>query len=435
MLSLLGWVTWRHFRRHRLRTFLTFFGIVLGVAVIVAIAVVNRTLMSSFQQTIDRVAGKAMLQVTNGESGFEENVFMVVRDTEGVKDASPAVESFFPVVGSKGERLYVYGVDFLGDSSIREHDFSGPPLGLEGALDFIARQDSIAVTETFANRLELRAGSRITLATSRGLQTFTVRALLKEQGAAKVFGGSFALMDLPVAQFASGKEGKIDVVDLTVEDGETIEAVQKRLQARLQGSAQVDRPRKRGEQIESLLTSYRVGLFFVSLVALFVGFFLIYNTVSVSVVQRKKEIGSLRCLGLLRRHVLILFVLEAVLLGFFGSLAGFLLGFLLAQGALLSVGESVSYLFLPIDMAETQLTAKELWIALACGLGVSLVAGVHPAWQAMRVSPLENTRQALWSPDSRGVSQAYIAGFILFFLSALLLITPAPYLAPVQRFS
>ena len=100
-------------KRHRLRTALTFFGIALGVAVIVAIAAVNRSLTTSFQSTIDQIAGKAVLQVANGESGIAESLFPLIRDTAGVRDASAAVEGFSPVAGVPGERLYVYGVDLL----------------------------------------------------------------------------------------------------------------------------------------------------------------------------------------------------------------------------------------------------------------------------------------------------------------------------------
>ncbi|MEK7210749.1 MAG: ABC transporter permease, partial [Candidatus Binatota bacterium] len=204
MIRLLRFLSWRHLRRHRLRTSLTFMGIVLGVAVIVAIAIVNRTLISSFQRTIELVAGKAVLQVSNGESGIRESLFPVIRDTEGVKDAAPAVEGSLPVIGFEGERLFVYGVDLLADFSIREHQFVGAAFDLEGALDFIAQPDSIALTESLSRRLGLPVGAKITLATSRGAASYTVRALLKEQGTAKVFGGSFALMDLPVAQIAFG---------------------------------------------------------------------------------------------------------------------------------------------------------------------------------------------------------------------------------------
>ncbi len=213
-----------------------------------------------------------------------------------------------------------------------------------------------------------------------------------------MFGGNFALMDLPVAQLAFGKEGKLDIVDLTVEAGATVETVQAKLRQRLRGAADVERPKKRGEQIESLLTSFRVGLFFVSLIALFVGFFLIYNTVSVSVVQRKREIGTLRCLGMRRCELLRLIVAEALILAIVGAVAGCLLGWALAQAALLAVGETVRNLFSSIGLSGSSLSPRELAIALASAVGVALFAALHPALEALRISPLENARQAVWRP-------------------------------------
>ena len=274
MIRLLQLISWRHVRHHRLRTLLTFLGMALGVAVIIAIALVNRALTTSFQSTIEQIAGKAVLQVSNSESGMAEAVLPLVRDTEGVLDVAAAVDGFLPVSGARAERLYIYGVDLLTDFTMRDHKFAGDGFAFEQSLDFIAQPDSIAVTESFARRLGLSIGSTLALNTSRGKQNFMVRALLRETGTARVFGGNFALMDLPVAQLAFGKEGKLDIVDLTVEAGATVETVQEKLRQRLRGAADVERPKKRGEQIESLLTSFRVGLFFVSLIALFVGFFL-----------------------------------------------------------------------------------------------------------------------------------------------------------------
>ncbi|HEX9787430.1 MAG TPA: FtsX-like permease family protein, partial [Candidatus Binatia bacterium] len=426
MLRLLTMVSWRHVTRHRLRTALTFFGIVLGVAVVVAIAVVNRSLTTSFQSTIDQIAGKAVLQAANGESGIAESLYPILRDTPGVRDAAAAVEGFLPVIGAPGERLYVYGVDLLTDFAIREHQFAESEFGFDQALDFIARPDSIAVTESFSRRLSLPMGAKIILLTSEGKREFTVRGLLKEQGTATVFGGSFALMDLPAAQRIFGKEGKLDIVDLTVEEGESIEAVQQRLRERLQGAAAVERPRKRGEQIELLLTSFRVGLFFVSLIALFVGFFLIYNTVSVSVIQRKKEIGTLRCLGMKRSELLRLMMTEALLLALAGSILGALLGWFLARAALVAVGETVGNLFSLMDLARSDFTLRESLIGLASGVAVAALAALHPALEALRVSPLENVRQAAWQPAGRGgKSWPNRLGILSFIVSpALLLIAP-----------
>ena len=436
MLRLLGTISWRHVRRHRLRTFLTFFGIVLGVAVVVAIAVVNRSLTSSFQSTIDQIAGKAVLQVSNGESGIAESLFPIIRDTPGVENAAPAVEGFLPVSRFPGERLYVYGVDLLTDSAVRDYQFANSQFDFDRALDFIARPDSIALTESFARRLKFSLGGAISLGTSRGKQSFTVRALLKEQGAAKVFGGSFALMDLPVAQRAVGKEGKLDIVDITLVPGERIEAVQERLRHRLAGAAEVERPKKRGEQIDQLLTSFRVGLFFVSLIALFVGFFLIYNTVSVSVIQRRQEIGTLRCLGMRRSELLRLIVVEALLLALLGSCVGSLVGWVLARAAMVAVGETVGNLFSLIDLAPGSFTPGELGLALGCGIAVAVAAALHPALAAIQVSPLENARQAAWKPGFR-VKRSWANRLgLLCFLVAPIFVFLSPWLSePVRRFS
>ena len=436
MLRLLRTVSWRHLKLHRVRTLLTFLGIALGVAVIVAIAIVNRSLTTSFQSTIDQIAGKAVLQVANGESGVREDLFPVIRDTPGVQDAAAAVDGFLPVSGVAAERLYVYGVDLLTDFAIRDHQFAGGGFEFDQALDFIAAPDSIALTETFADRLDLSLGSNLTVVTSQGKQTYKVRALLKEEGTAKVFGGNFALMDLPVAQRAFGKQGKLDIVDLTVEPGANVENVQQRLRQRLQGMADVERPRKRGEQIESLLTSFRVGLFFVSLIALFVGFFLIYNTVSVSVVQRKREIGTLRCIGMRRGELLRWIISEALILALLGALAGCVFGWLLAQAALVAVGETVRNLFSSIGLITGSLTLQELALAVASGVGVAVLAALHPAVDAVRVSPLENARQAAWRPAFHGRnSWATRLGLICFLLSPIVVFFAPALASPVQQFS
>ena len=436
MLRLLGTISWRHVTRHRLRTALTFFGIALGVAVIVAIAVVNRSLTTSFQSTIDQIAGKAVLQVANGESGIAESLFPIIRDTEGVRDAAAAVEGFLPVAGTRGERLFVYGVDFLTDSAMRGHQFADADFAFDQALDFIARPGSIAITESFSRRLQLPVGSTLTVFTSEGKRELTVRALLKEQGTATVFGGSFALMDLPAAQRTFGKEGKLDIVDLTIEGGASVESVQKRLRERLQGAAEIERPRKRGEQIELLLTSFRVGLFFVSLIALFVGFFLIYNTVAVSVIQRRKEIGALRCIGMRRSELLRLILAEALILALAGSIIGAFLGWLLARGALVAVGETVGNLFSLMDLGGGDFTLREFALALGSGVAVAVLAALHPAWEAVHVSPLENVTQAAWQPAGHGKkSWPNRVGLLCFVVSPVLLLMAPAVTGSVTKFS
>ncbi|HEX2226793.1 MAG TPA: FtsX-like permease family protein [Candidatus Binatia bacterium] len=436
MLRLLQAISWPHARRHGVRSGLTFFGMALGIAVIVAIASVNRSLTGSFQSTIDQIAGKAVLQVANGDAGVAESMYPRIRDTEGVKDAAAAVEAFLPIAGLPGERLYIYGVDLLTDFAVRDHQFAGAEFGVEQALDFIAAPDSIAITESLSRRGDLPVGAQVALLTPRGKQTYTVRGLLKEQGAAKVFGGSFALMDLPVAQRALGKTGRLDIIDITVEDGYSIENVQARLRNNLGGAAEVERPKKRGEQVEQLLSSFRVGLFFVSLIALFVGFFLIYNTMSVSVIQRRREIGTLRCLGMRRSQLLRLILAEALLLATGAAITGTLLGWLLAQAALVAVGQTVANLFSAMDLAAAGLSWRDLALALASGVAVACLAALHPAWEAVQLSPLESARRALWRPGFLGKrSWATRLGFVCLGLAPIFIFIARGFVGSVQQFS
>ena len=168
--------------------------------------------------------------------------------------------------------------------------------------------------------------------------------------------------------------------------------MQARLRGRLNGVARGRAAEKRGEQIESLLTSFRVGLFFVSLIALFVGFFLIYNTVSVSVVQRKREIGTLRCIGMRRSELLRLIVAEALILAVFGAAIGCLTR--LATGTSGVVGrrrDRAQSCFRSIGLSRQQsFAARAGRRARRARVGVALFAALHPALEAIQISPLEN---------------------------------------------
>lgn len=434
MIPLLRIVSVPHWKQHPLRTFLTVVGIALGVGSVVAVAIVNRTLVGSFERTVNLIAGRAVLQVLNEESGLSESLWLGIRATGGVREAAPTVEGFLPVVGFSGERLLIYGVELLADRNIRDYQFIGPSSTFETARLFLTEPDSIALTESFSHRRGLGLGSRIALMTARGIREFTVRALLKERGVAKVFGGRFAVMDLATAQSALGKTGKLDVVHLTLQEGADVDRVRERIEGKLAGAATVESPEHRGAQIEHLLTSYRVGLFFVSLISLLVGFLLIYNAVSISVMQRRREIGTLRCLGLERSRVVGLFVCEAALYAVLGSLSGVLLGALFARAAVLVVGETVGNLFLELDMARTGLAVPDVALGLAAGMSVAVAAGFYPARQASLWSPLDGIRRGSFIPPQQRVQRISFFGVVLVLTGLLLWGTSLPELSPYAGF-
>src|SRR5262245_47173003 len=152
-MMLLRLITWPYVRKHLLRTLLTTAGIVLGVALLVSMQTANRSVLQAFNQTVDRIAGKAQLQVSAGDTGFAEEVLERVQAVPEVRAAAPVIESAvdpgFPGQG----KLLILAVDMTGDPSLRDYDFdNGEQDVIDDPLVFLAQPDSLIVTREFADR-------------------------------------------------------------------------------------------------------------------------------------------------------------------------------------------------------------------------------------------------------------------------------------------
>src|SRR4029077_15707599 len=203
---LLRLISWPYFRKHILRTVLTTAGIVLGVAVFVGMHTANQSVLFAFNHTIDRIAGKTELQVTAGETGFNEEVLEIVQSAASVRVAVPVIEA---VVDSRIEgegNLLILGVDMTGDRSLRDYDLeSGDQAVIDDPLVFLAQPDSIIITKDFADRNHLSVGRKLTLSTMAGDKAFTVRGIMRSGGLTSAFGGNLAIMDIYAAQQVFGR--------------------------------------------------------------------------------------------------------------------------------------------------------------------------------------------------------------------------------------
>src|SRR5437763_6348524 len=176
---LLRLISWPYFRRHVLRTMLTVAGIVLGVAVFVGMHTANQSVLYAFSNTVDRIAGKTELQVTAGETGFEEDVLEKVQSASSVRVAVPAIEAVVDSNLPGQGNLLVLGVDMTGDRSLRDYDLdSGDEAVIDDPLVFLAQPDSIILTKQFAEKNHLAVNNTISLGTVLGPRRFTVRGIL-----------------------------------------------------------------------------------------------------------------------------------------------------------------------------------------------------------------------------------------------------------------
>ncbi len=390
--QLIRLVAWRGISRDRLRSFITVLGVALGVAVVLAIRLANDGVLESFRNSLDHVAGKSRLQVTAGELGFDESLFPVIAGTPGVAHAIPVVQAITPVAGLPGEVLLVLGVDVLADADVRE--YRGPTPELADPLQLLTQPDAILLTERFARAHGFSVNGRIQLHTPTGPKTFVVRGLLAGQGAARSMDGQFAVLDIAAAQLRFGKLGRLDRVDLLLDPRGDPNRVAATLRQRLPPEVTVERPEARNAQVEQMLASFQLNLSVLSLIALFVGVFLVYNAMSVSVVRQRRQIGILRGLGVSRGQIMLAVAAEGSLIGLLGSALGVAAGVLLARGTLGAVSRTVSSLYAFVRPGELHLPPALILQAALLGCGTAMISSLLPALEAATVTPRESMAAA-----------------------------------------
>jgi len=398
MFAMLAQITWQQWRQHRLRTALTMLGIALGVAVFFAVRTANVTLLSSLTTTIEKLAGKTTLQVTGGESGFPEEIWDIVRDTPGVKVAEPTIEVIAHTAFEDEGNLLIMGVDMVGDRELREYQFDEEHSEIGDPLVALAQPDSILIARPFAEKHQLKEGDKLPLFTSQGKKEFTVRGIFQPKGMGEVFGGQIAVMDVFNAQFVFGRGKNFDRVDLMNEPDVTVAELQQRLRSRLPAGLEVDRPAARSEGLENTISGLNIGMTVTSFIALLVGTFIIFNTFSIAVNQRWKEIGILRALGVERPNVQRMFLGEAVVMGLLGSICGLGLGFGLAvvvERIMSTIADQV------FGLVSTQQPPVFRWSFAAMSLALGLMASLVAAWLPARAAAQLNPAAALHNIEMR----------------------------------
>ncbi|MBC8165144.1 MAG: ABC transporter permease, partial [Bryobacteraceae bacterium] len=387
---LLRLISWPYVRKHLLRTLLTIAGIVLGVAVFVGMHTANQSVLFAFRQTVDRVAGATQLQVTAGEPGFPEEVLEKVQSLPEVRVAAPVIEAVVETPFAGGGSLLILAVDMTGDRSLRDYNIDqGDESVIDDPLVFLAQPDSLIITEPFAKSHNLVVNSKIPLDTMEGRKQFTVRGIMKSGGLTSAFGGDLAVMDIYAAQKVFGRGRKFDRIDMAVQDGLRPEVIQKKIAALLGPGYSVEPPSARGQQFESLSQVYAMTANITSLFALFIGMFIIFNTFSIAVSQRRNEIGILRALGATGGQIRSLFLAESAVLGLAGSVIGVLLGILIARVFAGSLGGVLEDVYGVAQRAE-ELSADPRLLLLALGAGVvtSVIAAWIPARNAAAIDPV-----------------------------------------------
>ncbi len=375
---------WRHLTEYPGRTLLSILGIALGTAVFLSISLAATSALKSFRDGVKAVAGKAEWRVQTPGAPLPENLFLKVRRHPEVKAAAPVVESVLEIINAKPGPALLLGIDPFSEASFRGFEVlptkaAGPDV-LESLL---SRPRSVLVSDRLAARLHLHPGDALPVIAGSRRETLEVVGLFTSPRGLYPMEGSVLLMDIAYAQELLDRVGRLDYIDLLGKRPDL--RLDEALQGNLPPGAEVVRPGAQGRQMEGLVASYRLNLSVLSAIALFVGMFLIYQSVTLSVVRRRREIGLLRTLGMTSRQVLVLFLAEGAVNGAVGGVLGLLLGVLMAQGALGFMTQTLTSLYTPVATNELFVRWPLLLEAWGLAVGATLLAALVPSLEAARI--------------------------------------------------
>ncbi len=364
--------------REPMRTALTIFAVALGVAVVIAIELAGDAAAGSFRSSVESLAGDSEIEVT-ATGGVPDGIVGKLATLPYAIRVRPRIEDY-AVLPDSGESVPLVGLDLIAEAGDRESgDWKLPDLADESEKG-VDVSDSIWV----GHRIAAEAGRKIRLQINDQTRECTVRGVLPSSA-----GENVTVMDIAEAQRELGRAGRVDRVLIRVPDQPSLETWQQRLRQVLPEGVQV-RPQGSGtEENRRMLAAFRWNLRILSYVALVVGAFLIYNTISVSVVRRRPEIGVVRALGASRGTVLGAFLGEAAFFGVAGALLALPLGRLLAIGAVKLLSTTVNALYVSSRPGSIAITWWLVGLALLIGVGVAVLSAFSPAREAAQVSPVE----------------------------------------------
>ena len=382
----------RHILGAPVRSGLVVLGIALGVAVVVASRATSDSMLVTFDELVERVAGRADLIVAGNQSGVPASLVADVAGVDGVAHAAAALEITTSFVEG-GDPLLVLGVDFLGDTHFlpfRGED--GSTEVVDDPLLFVNDPTALLITRTLAERRGLSEDSTVEVMSAGGSTTLTVKGILEDTGPAASFGGQVAVMFLDAAQVAFGRGTLVDRIDVALDPAADPAQVKARLAEVLSGAAQVEQPEQAGARLRIFSEKLAEGLGISGAAALIVAVFIIYNAIGVAVTQRRRETGVLRALGVLRREIILHFCLEAVVL----AVLGIALGLFFAQWLVTLTHEQTASTISRMYATTPTVPTVELRHAAAgaiAGFLISFGAAFLPARRGAKLEPVAALRR------------------------------------------
>jgi putative ABC transport system permease protein len=416
--------------RHPWQLALAIVGIALGVAVVISIDLAMESSLNSFDQAGKAFSGVTSHRIVAADGGLDEKLYRRLRVEEGIQNLSPVVSGY--VVASKQADT---GFNLIGIDPFVEKPFQSiwqSRHDEDTTADWLSRlitePDTALISEQTASRLSLKIDDDLAIETEQGERRLKIIGLLSPSNAvSEQVLSRLIVTDIATAQEVLGMFGRLTAIEVLIDEqppdsgGPAETPSLAKVRKTLPDNALLVEAESQSQAMREMTRAFSINLKALGLLSLLVGMFLIYNTMTFLVMQRRRLIGSLRSIGVTRRQIFRLIISEALLLAAIGTLIGIALGIALGQGLLYLISGTINAIYFRIDVASLMITPLQLGKGALLGITATLLAVLPPAFEATRISPVAVlARSQLETSLRRLIKAANLISFI-FILGGMAL--------------
>ncbi len=419
--------SFRHIKNHPWLIILSLVGIALGVAVVVAIDLANSSALKAFEQANEIVTGKTTHRMVGGPTGLSEKHYLDLRLKQKVQRSTPVIEGYGVAKDYPGYSFKLMGIDSFSDGPFREFTTGQNEQNDDSSDDpftqLLTEPGTTLIAKSRADLLGLALGDPLRILLGEKTQTLTLVGYIPmaDERSSQAL-ENLLLMDIATAQETLNFLGHLSRIDLIIPDTTEGQRLLEEIQNGLPAGTQIISTTSSNAALSQMTRAFRTNLTAMSLLALMVGLFIIYNGMNFSVVQRREMFGVLRVLGVTGKELTWVVYGEALFLGVIGTVLGLLLGVALGYGLLGLVTQTVSDLYVGVDNAELSVSIFSLAKGVALGLGATFLAAMLPAREATNVPPqLATKKMHIESTTQKLLPRLALWGVLLLFLAVGLL--------------
>ena len=401
----------RFFFKHPWQLWLTILSIALGSAVMIAVDIANQSAKQSFADSVDQISGQAThYLVSTNDQNLNETLYSRLRVEWGFHDAAPLIEASLSINGLEYQLI---GIDPFSQPLLSSQNASLP--NQQNWFQILSQPNSVLISHAMAQRLQLSNQSTLQVSINDSPKTLHIAGFHSHANQAGY--DNLIITDISSAQELLDKHGRLDRISLVLNQQQT-----KQLSELIPTTSQLIPSSARSNALQQMTAAFSTNLTAMSLLAMLVGCFLVYNTMTFSVLQRRQQFAIKRMIGITGFQIFQQMIMEAVVLGLLGGGLGILMGIVLSKSLLNLVARTINDVYTEISASVLHIEPTLLLKGIGLTLIAVLLATIGPALEAAKIAPATVHRVSeLEHRNQRVMPILMAAGLVLIVVSFLIL--------------